>query len=306
MIRDLANTRILIVDDEPKNIQLLGTILKQEGYQLNVVNSGIKALEMVKKLPPELILLDVMMPEMNGYEVCKLLKQSEVSKNIPIIFVTGRQSIADEEKGFAVGGVDYITKPFSSPIIKARVKTHLKLKQKMDLLEKMVSLDGLTEIPNRRSLDETIEKEWNRSLRENSELSLIMIDVDQFKLYNDFYGHNAGDDCLKSVANALKNSLQRSSDFVARYGGEEFCVLLPESSLDDAMCVAEKLRQSVEELEITHASSVVSDCVTISLGIASCAVNSFLTSVTLQKLADEQLYSSKKQGRNRCMGIVYS
>ncbi|MBF0621425.1 MAG: PleD family two-component system response regulator [Magnetococcales bacterium] len=295
--------RILVVDDEKINRDLLNDLLRDQ-YKIMVAKDGLQAVKAAtrEQRRPDLILLDIMMPEMNGYEVCQKIKNEDVSKDIPIIFVTAKNDVDDEAKGFELGAVDYIAKPISPPIVRARVKTHLKLKRKTDLLEKMVSLDGLTEIPNRRALDEFLAKEWRRSQRLKSPLSVVMMDVDKFKPYNDNYGHGAGDDCLKKVARALMTSTKRPSDLVARYGGEEFCAVLPNTDLDGAISVAEAFRATISDLQIPHAFSGILPHVTISVGVAVMVPNEWSSSKTLQEAADGQLYEAKTSGRNQVRG----
>ncbi len=289
---------ILIVDDVPANIKVLGETLKAD-YKIRLATDGEKALKMARSSsPPDLILLDIVMPKMDGYEVCKLLKKDTTTKNIPVIFITAMAEEEDETKGLAYGAVDYITKPFSLPIVKARIKTHLELKRHRDLLETLSTLDGLTAIPNRRRFDEILKIEWLRGLREASPLSLIMLDIDHFKLYNDNYGHIEGDDCLKKVARCLSTSMSRPGDFVARYGGEEFAVILPATDAEGAITVAATLLQRVTGLGIPHAHSPVAECISISIGVATMLPERDLSPTILIEKADRCLYSAKESGRN--------
>lgn len=207
-----------------------------------------------------------MMPDMDGYEVCRRLKQEEKTANIPVIFITARDQEEDETRGLDAGAVDYITKPFSLPIVGARVKTHLELKRHRDLLENLSSKDGLTGIPNRRRFDEMLKREWNSAVRKGNPLSLVMIDIDHFKAYNDNYGHWRGDDCLRLVAGALFSTPQRPGDFTARYGGEEFVSILPETDMEGALSVCRAMQKMIGALEIPHAFSTVAGHITISLG----------------------------------------
>ena len=292
-------SRILIVDDERHNIKVLTELLREE-YKIMAAKSGEQALKAVQgPNPPDLILLDIMMPGIDGYEVCRILKADEFSMHIPIIFVSALNASDDESRGFELGAVDYITKPFKPIVVKARIRTHIKLKQKSDLLERMASIDGLTDIPNRRSFDDTLEKELRRAARNRSSLSLIMMDIDFFKKYNDSYGHAEGDDCLRRVATAIDSCMKRASDFAARYGGEEFAVILPGTSMDEAVHIAEKIRIKVAELNISHASSDVADHVSISLGVSSVAGSLENSPIYLIKAADTFLYKAKESGRNR-------
>lgn len=291
--------KILIVDDAPANISVLVKALTSD-YEISVAVTGEDALSIVTSdRAPDLVLLDIMMPGMDGYEVCRRMKNDAATREIPIIFITAKDDEEDETRGLELGAVDYITKPFSPPIVKARVKTHLELKRKSDLLENLASLDGLTCIANRRRFDQILEVEWSRALRTESWISVIMMDIDFFKPYNDNYGHAAGDDCLRKVAEALETSLRRSADTVARYGGEEFVAILPGTDPHGALVVAENMRHSVESLAIEHAYSAVSPLVTISAGVASAIPMTESSAGTLVASADKRLYEAKSSGRNR-------
>ena len=290
---------ILIVDDERINIKALSALLCDD-YRIKIALSGRKALEIADSFSaPDLILLDVMMPEMDGYEVCKVIKNTKSTCHIPIIFITGKVDEEDETRGLNLGAVDYITKPFRPAIVSARVKTQIKVKQQSDLLAEMSYLDGLTDIHNRRSFDETLEIEWQSSLRYKRPLSLLMMDIDCFKQYNDFYGHQQGDSCLQSVASCLKNSIMRSTDHIARYGGEEFCVILPETGHESACDFAEKLREKVDAMHINHASSNCVDHITLSIGVATDVPTEGKTAKSLICSADAFLYQAKASGRNK-------
>jgi len=291
--------RILIVDDAPRNISLLGELLKDK-YQIQVANSGEKALRIAQEdTQLDLVLLDVMMPKMDGYEVCERLKKDERTRKIPIIFITGKDREQDEIKGFELGAVDYITKPFNPVIVRARVKTHLELKRYRDFLEDMSLIDGLTGIPNRRKFDEYYETTWNLAIREEHYHSILMLDIDLFKLYNDHYGHQAGDECIVKIAQALQGMVKRKTDLVARYGGEEFVCILPDTPKEDAFELAEMLRLGIEALNIEHATSTVSKCVTVSVGVSTIRPINGMVDQGLIKAADDALYCSKEKGRNR-------
>lgn len=291
---------VLIVDDQPANIHALGKLIKDD-YQVLAATSGAKALEIANSQEqPDLILLDIMMPEMDGYEVCRRLKASEHTHSIPVIFVTARDTTEDEEKGFSLGAVDYISKPFRPTIARARIKNHMNLKIKTDMLEKLSMLDGLTDIPNRRFFEESLAREWARAERNGLPLSLVMLDIDNFKLYNDNYGHGAGDECLQRVARILKTSLVRPMDLLARYGGEEFVALLPETDAPGAMHVARELNSAVQKSGIRHEHSRVSAVVTVSVGVATHSESAPQKSPEqLQKTADQALYRAKDMGRNQ-------
>ncbi len=290
---------ILIVDDTPTNIQVLAEALRVN-YRVRVAGSGKAVFEIISKLgAPDLILLDVMMPEMDGYEVCRRLKAKPETKHIPVIFVTAKSDAEDEEHGLNMGAVDYIAKPFHLPIIAARVRNHINLKIKSDLLESQALLDGLTNIPNRRRFDQVFESEWLRAQRSRLPLSLIMADIDFFKRFNDRYGHGVGDECLKKVAESLSASLARPSDLAARYGGEEFVAILPETDAAGAHIIAERFRSMVESRRIPHQDSDVSNVVTVSVGLSSVIPYVGMEAADLLKQADEMLYQAKNSGRNR-------
>ncbi|WP_066167612.1 GGDEF domain-containing response regulator [Aliarcobacter cryaerophilus] len=289
---------ILVVDDMTTTLLLLHDLLK-DTYEVKIAKSGTKALEILESPNDiDLILLDIEMPDMNGYDVCKRIKNNETIKNIPIIFITGRTSQEDEEYGLNLGAIDYITKPFNKAIVKLRIKNYLDLKIKNDMLEKLSMYDGLTNIRNRRFFDETFEKTFNEIKRDKKSLAVLMIDIDFFKPYNDNYGHGQGDETLRKVAKALEKTIKRASDFVARYGGEEFVILLKDINKDGVEAVANNLLNAVRELKITHEFSKIENYVTISIGASFYNSNSDITKLELLLKADETLYSVKNSGRN--------
>lgn len=289
---------ILVVDDMTTTLLLLHDLLK-DTYEVKIAKSGTKALEILESPNDiDLILLDIEMPDINGYDVCKRIKNNETIKNIPIIFITGRTSQEDEEYGLNLGAIDYITKPFNKAIVKLRIKNYLNLKIKNDMLEKLSMYDGLTNIRNRRFFDETFEKTFNEIKRDKKSLAVLMIDIDFFKPYNDNYGHGQGDETLRKVAKALEKTIKRASDFVARYGGEEFVILLKDINKDGVEAVANNLLNAVRELKITHEFSKIENYVTISIGASFYNSNSDVTKLELLLKADETLYSVKNSGRN--------
>lgn len=294
---------ILIVDDMPANIAILADLLKDE-YKVKIAKDGLKALEISRsEEKPDLILLDVEMPEMNGYEVCKELKNDPSTNNIPIIFVTAKNDTIDEAYGLNLGAVDYIAKPFHPTIVKIRVKNHVALKRKSDLLEELSMYDGLTHIPNRRYFDETYSKAFQECKRDAIPMALMMIDVDHFKAFNDHYGHGQGDACLVKVAQILHTTLKRGGDFVARYGGEEFIVLLRNIDESGIKAMGEKLLNAVRDLGIIHEHSSVAGYVTISIGVSYCDTWADISPSELLKKADQALYLAKESGRNRVESI---
>ena len=289
---------ILVVDDMTTTLLLLHDLLK-DTYEVKIAKSGTKALEILNSPNDiDLILLDIEMPDINGYDVCKRIKNNETIKNIPIIFITGRTSQEDEEYGLNLGAIDYITKPFNKAIVKLRIKNYLDLKIKNDMLEKLSMYDGLTNIRNRRFFDETFEKTFSEIKRDKKSLAVLMIDIDFFKPYNDNYGHGQGDETLRKVAKALEKTIKRASDFVARYGGEEFVILLKDINKDGVEAVANNLLNAVRELKITHEFSKIENYVTVSIGVSYYNSSSDITKLELLLKADETLYNVKNSGRN--------
>ena len=290
---------ILIVDDSRIIIKTLVSVFEKE-YRIKIALDGYEALRIAESEDqPDIILLDITMPGMDGYETCRRLKLSPITKDIPVIFITGREDSEDEERGLLLGAIDYVLKPIRPAIIMARVRNHLELKYLRDRLKEQTLVDGLTGLPNRRRFDEQLKAEWNRAQRHGKPLSILMIDIDFFKKYNDTYGHLGGDDCLRSVAQALLGQAKRGTDLMARWGGEEFSCLLPETTADQAAAIAEGMRKAVQDLRIPHSDSTVSPHVSISIGLSSCVPSEGHTIPGLTKAADEALYKAKQQGRNR-------
>jgi len=287
---------ILIVDDELLNLKMLRSILHDE-YTVFTAKDGQTAIEIATDEKPDLILLDILMPEMDGYEVLTKLKNDTETRHIPVIFITGLDSKSEEEKGLSMDAADYISKPFSPGIVNLRVKNQIQIVNQIRTIEMLSNLDQLTQIPNRRSLDQQLLSEWGRSIRENIPLSLMMIDVDKFKVYNDTYGHLQGDRVLKMIAEAIYVTLHRAGDYAARFGGEEFCVLLPGADIEGAMLVAEQVRKAIESL-VFHCEDGTSAKVTISVGVHSLIPTVTDTIPELVAKADNALYAAKEAGRN--------
>ncbi|MDZ7950471.1 diguanylate cyclase domain-containing protein [Nostoc sp. DedQUE09] len=439
---------ILLVDDSPKNLHLLSDCLVKLGYTVRSVTSGRMALKTVKAKQPDIILLDIKMPEMDGYQVCRILKADEVLRTIPVIFISALDDVFDKVTAFKSGGIDYITKPFQMEEVVARLENQLTIQRQQRLLEQenikrreteeilyqsramlasilnssldgiaamqavrnpatgdiedfrclvinpviarafgskceeiigelvlkkflarlepelfnhfvnlvetgeplkrdlyhpldnscwyhfvavklgdgfaitirditgrkqielalqdanqkleqLANLDGLTQVANRRCFDARLKAEWKRLAREQQPLSLIIFDVDKFKLYNDYYGHLAGDDCLMSIAQTVQQTIHRPADLVARYGGEEFLVLLPNTDLAGAIKVAQSIQQAIHALAIPHVQSDVKNIITVSLGISSCIPIWNIKPDTLIASADKALYHAKQNGRDR-------
>ncbi|MCP4696139.1 MAG: diguanylate cyclase [Gammaproteobacteria bacterium] len=295
------NPRILMVDDVPENLQLLGAALKQKNYRIYVAQSGPQALHLLKRISVDLILLDVAMPGQDGFEVCKQLKASPATRNIPIIFLTAKTDENEIVKGFELGAVDYVTKPFNSLVLSARVKTHLTLTRQARELQVLANIDCLTGIANRRRFLAFLDSEWRRCLRNQTSIAMIMLDIDFFKAYNDTYGHLRGDETLRRVAKAAKDVCRRPGDLPVRYGGEEFAIVLSNTELEPAYELAENLRVRVEGLKIPHERSLVKDVLTVSLGVAATVPGAETSTEQLVKAADDELYNAKKAGRNRVM-----
>ena len=295
--------RLLVVDDQPINIQALYQAFSAD-HQVFMATGGEQALAMCAAKQPDLVLLDVVMPGMDGHEVCRRLKADPATRDLPVIFVTAHNDEAAETLGLELGAVDFISKPINPKIVRARVRTHLTLKAQSDLLRQWVYIDGLTGVYNRRHFDERLASEWGRAQRSHSPLSVVLLDVDFFKRYNDHYGHQLGDECLRRIAGTLQDALRRPADMVARYGGEEFVCLLPETGVEGAMTVARELERRVREIGLVHARSDVAGVVTVSLGVAGRTATPDATAGALVAEADAQLYRAKITGRARACGSL--
>jgi len=292
------NFTVLVIDDDIIVIDMMQLLFEDE-CQVISANNAADGIETALATNPDLILLDVRMPEMDGYEACKVLQDNPLTASIPVVFLTAKIEVYDEMHGLELGAIDYITKPIVPEIVKARVRNHLQQKRQRDLLAIQSTTDSLTGIANRRRLDEFLEIEWRRAVRNESTISLIMIDIDYFKNFNDTYGHTEGDKCLKMVATEILKNTRRPSDLVARYGGEEFCVVLPETASGPAADLGERIRADIEALNIANKGAVGSDVVTIAAGVATASPG---TNDRLKKILDEadrQLYLAKDAGRNR-------
>lgn len=290
--------RLLIVDDQPLNIQALHRVFADD-CQVFMATSGAQALQLCSQQLPDLVLLDVQMPGMDGIEVCLRLKADAQLRETPVIFVTAHQDAETETRGLGCGAVDFISKPFNPAVVRARVQTQLKLKLQSDLLRELAFIDGLTGLHNRRFFDERFAAELQRAQRNNTSLAVALIDVDFFKRYNDHYGHLLGDDALRGVALALRTVLKRPGDMVCRYGGEEFACVLPETDEAGAQAVAQALEQAVRALRTPHAQSEVGPVLTVSVGVAVGVPAADCSLASMLLLADTQLYRAKAQGRGQ-------
>jgi diguanylate cyclase (GGDEF)-like protein len=301
-----SGMKVLLVDDTPENLDILGHILKGNGLIISVAPNGEIALKIATQNTPDLILLDIMMPDMDGYEVCKRLKQNKATQEMPIIFISAMAELGDIVKGFKIGGADYVVKPFREEEVLVRINTQLSLRklllEKNELIEELDSLsriDPLTKVSNRRDIMEKLEGEQSRFERYGKCFSVIMCDIDYFKKVNDLHGHDAGDYVLKQVAMLLRKHI-RELDKLSRWGGEEFLIVLPETSLAGAANAAEKMRRSIESYSFEYSGAVLKT--TMSFGV-SCHANSGVKLEDLLKTADEYLYQAKNQGRNRVISI---
>jgi diguanylate cyclase (GGDEF)-like protein len=319
--------KILIVDDSETSRLLLATVLGNAGYcDLAFAESAAEAFDILDVGNPhagepdlDLVLMDVLMPGMNGVEAASVIKSNPLLRDVPIIMVT----VSDDEEtlaaAFQAGAADYIKKPVRKTELRARVASALRLKEEtdarkarerelMDLarrlgeanrkLEELSNLDGLTGVANRRYFDKLLQREYQRALREGTEIAVLLADVDYFKDYNDTYGHLRGDDCLKEVAGAITRAALRPGDQVARFGGEEFVVLLPGTGWEGAREVAERIQENVAALEIEHGASRIGPMLTISLGMMSIKADRSVTPESLVNMADCALYDAKRSGRN--------
>ena len=295
---ETSRQTILIVDDERVNIEVLGESLSTD-YEILVATSGPEALKIAFEQIPDLILLDIVIPDMDGYEVCARLKADPRTRPVPVIIITAMNQELDEAKGLSAGAIDYITKPIRPLTVKARVNNHMQLKRYQDFLEDLSTTDGLTGISNRRKFDEFLLREWGRALRNQTPLSLVMIDIDYFKAYNDHYSHLAGDDCLRMLARTIAGSVRRPTDLVARYGGEEIACLLPEVDQEGAIWVANQILERVENLKVPHTFSAAADHITVSIGVATVTPKLGENPTGLIQQADDLLYEAKRNGRNQ-------
>ena len=312
--------RILFADDSRTMRTTLGDQMRAMGHEIIEASEGRQAVELFQTQEPDLVVLDVDMPVMNGYETARQMRAISGNEWIPIIFLSGNVRDSDVAAGIEAGGDDYLAKPVSPVVLRAKIAAMQRI---TDMRERLVqttrelagvnaslkeqsSQDSLTGIPNRRSFDAAFEQEWHHAARTGKPLALIMADVDHFKRYNDTYGHQRGDECLKAVASALRTAARRKVDLVARYGGEEFAMLLPDTPAVSALLVAGRLLESVRALRLPHQSSPTSDHVTMSLGVCSTVPRETLESHELVKVTDRALYEAKSKGRNQAVLAAFN
>ncbi len=314
-----AKPRILVVDDDVNVLSLLGALLGKH-YDLRVARSGRDALRLARLEPPDLVLLDVEMPAMHGYEVCRRMKADALVADVPVVFLTAHTDEASEVRGLRAGAADFIVKPLRGAVVAARVANLVRLKQMTDRLRTEANTDGLTGLANRAYFDRTLHQEWLRAMRNGRPLALLMVDVDHFKAYNDHHGHLAGDGCLRMVAQALRGVLKRPADFAARYGGEEFVLLLPDTAAEGGAVVAAALRAAIAQARLPHPLTTL---VTASVGVSAVDVASLfgapwsvdsgfvplapeqsLGAEDLVRAADQALYAAKSHGRDQVWSLT--
>ena len=298
--------KILLVEDSATLRFAMRNYIIDAGHEPMLARSGEEALQLLENTPVDMIIMDVEMPGLNGFETTRLIREWLAGHWIPIIFVTGLNEDENYREGIEAGGDDYLIKPVSFMIIKAKIHAMERIAEMRDQLHRLNSelealsqLDSLTQIYNRRTFNEQAQQQWALAKRHQQPISALMIDVDHFKLFNDHYGHPAGDTCLKKVTQAIKSCLHRSADLLGRYGGEEFVVLLPETDAKGAMRVAQSISEALEHLQHRHDVSPTSNFVTASIGGATCLRTTGHDLEELIKNADRALYKAKRAGRNR-------
>nr|WP_044194806.1 PleD family two-component system response regulator [Oscillatoria acuminata] len=327
---------ILVVDDDRFMRDLLRQVMEKEGYRVAEAENGLQGLEAYIRLHPDMVLLDAIMPVMDGFTCCTRLQamfeddsgEYDFASHTPILMITSLEDSKSVDQAFEVGAVDFVTKPIHWAVLRQRVRRLLEqaqlyrqLQAANEELQRLAFLDGLTRVANRRGFDQALEHEWRRLIRESvsaknagtqthfvqnpSSLSLILCDVDFFKNYNDSCGHLAGDECLQEVAEALSRAVKRPGDLVARYGGEEFAILLPNTDAAGAVSVAQKIRTEIRNLQIPHPSSSVSEYITVSLGVTATIPNASTVPCELISIADKALYQAKESGRDRLILKIF-
>ena len=283
--------RLLVVDDDAVVLSALGALLG-EGHEVRVARRGRDALRLARLEPPDLVMLDVGLPDIDGYEICRRLKNDPLTAEVPVIFLTAESSDDAEVRGLQVGGADFISKPPRRAVVLARVANLVRMKRLTDRLHREAMTDGLTGLANRAHFDRTLQVEWLRAMRNGLPLGLLMVDIDHFKAYNDHYGHIAGDACLRRVADLVRNVVHRPSDLVARYGGEEFVVLLRARSDADCGAAFERLRQTVQGYAFPQVGRITVSVGYIRLRAGDSPAGAF-------ERVDKAVYHAKQNGRNR-------
>lgn len=285
---DSDKSLILIVDDNPENLKVIGNILKQKGHKAAIARDGVQALDFVERKKPGLILMDMMMPEMDGLEACRRLKENESTRDIPVIFITALTDNWNKMKAFEAGGVDYITKPFMKEEVMARVNVHLQLRKTMERLKNMSITDELTGVYNRRFAYEVLERQIKIAKREKQDFTLCYIDIDNLKTINDTHGHKEGDLLIRTVVEALGAAI-RKTDYLFRMGGDEFLILFPKSGIEEAGSLLERMEKSLENERIKDTA------VEFSYGFSRFHHEDSITADELVKKADSMMYEAKRK-----------
>lgn len=293
--------RILIIDDSPVQAERLRSIL-QDDYTVTLANTAESGLKYAKEGNFDLVLLDVVMPEMDGFVLLKKLQEEIITQHTPVILITSLSDAENEERGLTLGAVDYITKPYHPPIVRARVNTHIKLSRYRRQVEQSAMIDPMTGVSNRRGYENCYYRKWQDAVRLKAPISLCMMDIDKFKVYNDTFGHPAGDRVIRAVAGVAADYLRRSTDFFARYGGEEFVAIIQGNDAETAFTQLRRLREAVENLHIPH-NPEVSQWVTVSIGGVTIRPKMSDSYNTYLEIADTMLYDAKRYGRNQ---VVWS
>ena len=297
----MGKDRILVIDDSAVQIEFLHSLLKDD-YKLTMCQTAAEGLRAAKEGDFSLILLDVVMPDMDGFTLIRELKATDLTKHVPVIMITGLADIQYEERGLLLGAVDYIAKPFSPVIIKARVNTHIQLYHYQTQFKEQALMDELSGVANRRRYEAESAARWQDAARFGLPFSVCLFDIDKFKVYNDTFGHPAGDKVIAAVAKAAASHFRRATDLFARYGGEEFAAVFVGTTAQGAFELLQEVRQAIEGLQIPHDPSV-GPCVTVSIGGVTLVPKQGDDYHTYLKLADTMLYDAKRLGRNR---VVWS
>ncbi|MCL1935267.1 MAG: diguanylate cyclase [Defluviitaleaceae bacterium] len=299
---ETKNITILVIDDSKSNIIALTHILK-DNYNVLATKSGKTGISIAIDQKPDIILLDIIMPEIDGYEVLKELKNNNATRHIPVIFISGLNTEEDEEKGLILGAVDYIAKPFSATIVNLRINNQIRMLKQMETIERLSKTDILTNLPNRAAIEDVLKIAWERSRQNLSPLTILMIDIDNFKSLNDTKGHIYGDRVLKYISGVLNSSLKRDLDFVGRWGGEEFIAVLENSDLDCGIMVSEKIKENLKLFKRRKSDSFIEEDITVSVGIFTGTAGPNLFIEEFVDKADQALYIAKRTGKNKY--VVY-
>jgi diguanylate cyclase (GGDEF)-like protein len=307
---DLLESLLLIVDCDPCERAKLRLLLETDGYKVVEASDGASCLDAYERCHPDLVLLELVLPDRSGLDCCVQIDSMSGGHYTPIVILTGDKDDRSIDRAFELGVTDYVTKPIVWPIFRHRLRRFLSESHKNRRLEtenqrlvRLATLDGLTQIPNRRRFDEHLETMWRQMVRQEDWISVVIGDVDFFKAYNDTYGHLAGDRCLQHIAEALSRCCYRPLDLVARYGGEEFSIILPQTNLVGALSLTERLRSAIDGLKIPHGGSQIEPVVTMSFGVAAALPNANMWADSLLAATDEALYKAKSLGRHQAYGV---